>query len=234
MNRTTRLVATCFFVMVSTIAEATPILDANYQPSGAFGDGGSVVASIQTLGQTFTVGLTGLLTDVDVLFERYGAFGFTPPTQDDLLISIWTTSSGLPDARLTADVVIPIASIPIGLTSLQISEYAYVSAAFALPVTAGQVLAIVAMSNDPNYYAWYRSFAGTYAGGIGAYRTPVGAPWQVADGDDFPFRTYVDPAATAPVPEPTSLALVTSGAAAYIASRRRVRTRLRNARSPRM
>jgi hypothetical protein len=133
--------------------------------------------------QTFTVGVTGTLTRIDVLVAQL--FQAQP---EDLEITIFDTSSGAPHVALTTPVHLSPASVPIVLHVSNFSDYAYLSAAFALPVTAGDVLAIVVSTGPASEYYWAGVFAGGYPAGQ-LYRT-TSAAW-VPGSEDQAFRTFV-------------------------------------------
>ena len=119
--------------------------------------------------QTFTVGVTGTLTRVDVLVATL--FNQQP---EDLEITIFNTIGGAPGAALTAPFHISPASVPIAPHAATFDAYAYLSAQFALPVTAGDVLAIVVSTGASSQYYWAGVFGGGYPGGQ-LYRTTTNA-----------------------------------------------------------
>ena len=172
-------------------AIAIPVLDQSYDATTG---GGLIISTSQQGAQTFTVGITGLLTRVDVEVENF--FNATLP----LLLDVRPTIGGVPqeaDAPVLANASVAAAAVP--------NAFAFVTFTFApVPVTAGDVLAIVLMATagETGDYAWQDDFIGTYPGGIEYSRT-VGT-WAGQQQHDFGFRTFVEPAA---IPEPSSLAL---------------------------
>jgi hypothetical protein len=209
-------------------ADASPLLDAAWEPVGPLaGAGESFVSADQTLGQTFTVGITGVLTQVEVLFDRFAIeeFGFGSAT-DDLLISIWSTADGLPVTSLTSPVAFLASSAPTRTSagsSDDPSTYAWLSAAVSLPVKTGQVLAIVASSATPGTspFGWfsYSHDPSAYASGNGVL--VLDGAWGDAPSDDFAFRTFVEPQTSSlPVPEPGSILLLALGIGSVFSRRK--------------
>ena|SRR5262245_35569887 len=158
-----------------------------YQPQGC------PSAGVKGAAQTFTAGLSGLLTRVDLFLSKEN----------------WTTDAehmGIeiravdPNGSLLASSSIVLASaIPFE------PNYSWVSFTFAAPTTvsAGQVYAIVLPPDeaqnddyDPTY-RWPGPYDDVYAGGVtwDKYCNSSGEyPWQSYDfGSDRTFRTYVSP-----------------------------------------
>ena len=136
--------------------------------------------------QTFTVGATGTLTDVDVLVAQQ-SFLHT----EDLQITIFDTSGGAPHVAVTAPVHISPASVPVVAHPTTWSSYAYVRAAFQLPVTTGDVLAIVLSTGPGSQYYWAGRWTGGYPGG--QLYSNSGQQWTSAGTEDQVFRTFVAP-----------------------------------------
>jgi hypothetical protein len=167
-------------------ANGTPVLDQNHIITSSIAD---TPSDAQEVGQTFTVGITGTLTQIDVLLGR---FGFA---SGDAQLTVYSTASGFPSTSL-GFVSIPAASvptssptyIPVDLTSLNI------------PVTASDVLsfAVKNTGSGPYLMPYVSPPPPTYSGGSGVRRTlsvPPG-PWQNYSPErDFGFRNYVEPAA---------------------------------------
>jgi len=151
------------------------------------------IYSDQTLGQTFTAGMTGNLDQVDLDLE-YG----TAATVPTLTAMITSTSAGLPDATL-ATAVIPRSSVNTG-------SFAWTQVAIspAVPVTAGAQYAIVLVSPASeaggNAYSWATDFlVDSYAGGAAVVTN--GSGWALNNTrSDMAFKTYVAPPAP---PAPT-------------------------------
>lgn len=180
------------FALLHTMpSDASPIKDQAFEPSPP--DTIPTISPNRPWAQTFTVGLTGTLTGVDVLFAqifRTQALG--------LEVTIFDTVGGAPHAALTQPFRFSSAGVPIVFHPADFGGYAYLSARFSLPVTAGDVLAIVATTEPtsgpaPEYaeYYWAGAFAGGYPGG-NLYST-TGGPWFQAGAEDQAFRTFVAP-----------------------------------------
>jgi hypothetical protein len=134
--------------------------------------------------QTFTVGFTGTLTRVDVLVAQ-----LFNQQHEDLEITIFDTIGGAPRAALTAPFHISPASVPIAPHASTFDAYAYLGAQFALPVTVGDVLAIVVSTGSSSQYYWAGAFGGGYPVGK-LYRT-TSTTWSASGQQDQAFRTFV-------------------------------------------
>ena len=163
--------------------DAAPIKDQAFEPSPP--DTIPTIYSNYRWAQTFTVGLTGTLTGVDVLvaqmFNRQA---------DALEITIFDTINGAPHVALTAPVRLSPADVPIVFHPSDFGGYAYVNGKFSLPVTAGDVLAIVVSTGFSQYF-WAGTLAGGYPRGT-LYRT-TGGPWSPEGVEDMAFRTFMAP-----------------------------------------
>ena len=197
-------------ILVTTLpgpAAALPILDQEYDPTidRLLGIGqveGQADPDID-LAQTFTVGITGILTSVEVLIRRES--GIT----EDLLFDIRTIAGGVPTeadagANVLANTSLSAAGIPLA------SEFVSVDlSSFGLAVTAGEVLSIVLQSDGANpAYLWSGTAADGYAGG-GTFRRFLSIPatWGTTGAaSDLAFRTFVEP-----VPEPSTALLLMAG-----------------------
>ena len=126
------------WLLYAGIAQATPVVDQQFTPSGNFAR--LAVANDRTQIQTFTVGITGTLTSIDVRVSE------GPQTVEDLVLSLWSTNAaGLPQTQLAAASVASTdpafappefaALVPFDLTAAMV------------PVTAGELLAIELNSN---------------------------------------------------------------------------------------
>jgi hypothetical protein len=170
----------------------------------------------QTLAQTFTVGLPGLLSAIELdlacCLDRDGIVTFPA----DLVIEIRTT---LADGSPSGDVLVTTTARAESLSAGFFTFERISLSSAGLEVSPGQMLAIVLSSTAPamglfNPYAWALDTSGQYNRGSAYVKHADGF---VGAGDlDFGFKTYV--------PEPANLALMTLGLAA-MAGRRIVRSR---------
>ena len=93
------------FLFFATSAQALVILDQHHDPVGNFA--ALAVANDRSQIQTFTAGVTGFLSQVDVQVGR------SNDTFEDLVLSIWSTDlSGLPLSQLS------FASVPASASSV--------------------------------------------------------------------------------------------------------------------
>ena len=166
-------------------------------------------------GQTFTVGTAGLLTGLNV---QVGNFDTTPGTTTaDLVVSVRLTSGGMPGPSM-AVVHVPASSVPTGGFLGQPAWVNVDLSAYYLPVSAGQLLAVVvdstAIVGPSQGYFWFAgSNAADYPAGS-AWGHTVGYSWN-QDSFDFGFQDFVTP-----VPEPSLAALAFLGLLGLVATQR--------------
>lgn len=172
-------------VLFAGVALSAPVLDQQHAPVGNFG--ALAVASDRTVLQTFTVGIGGALTRIDVQVTRQ------PLTTHTLDFSLWSTdAAGRPRDLLAKASLAPSA---FG------APFTYPFVSFDLgagaPVAAGDVLAIALDSQEPNdlpppspstRYLW--QYGGQYLRGAAAVK--VGAA-VFPQAEDLHFRTFVVP-----------------------------------------
>ena len=183
-------------------ARITPSLDQVYDPTGATTITGAGFASTNTdqeRAQTFQVGITGVLTEVDVF-----AYRFFNTFNGDLILDIRGTQA---DGRPTSgsDQVLLTTTIPSASVGWQSSTYLPIDvSAFGLHVTQGEELAIVlhaasAPSADVTYQ-WWGAPNNPYANGTNYERVIGNHDWteDTFNNADLGFRTWVDAPAQAP------------------------------------
>jgi hypothetical protein len=204
MRALTRAIPLLGWLLFAGIVQAAPILDQQHTPSGNFP--AFAVANDRTQIQTFTVGITGIVTRIDVQVSR------EPLTVENLVLSLWSTdAAGLPKARLATESVAPTdhaftSTDPRPLIPLDLT-------AGAVEVTAGELLAIELNSNAANNppfnerYLW--EIGKQYDRGT-AY-TRIGS-FFFKQSEDFHFGTFV----TA-VPEAGTLVLLSTGLGGLLA-----------------
>lgn len=170
-----------WWLLLAGTVQAVPIVDQQHAPSGNFPS--LTVANDRMQIQTFTVGITGVLTRIDVQIEKGSQ------TVEDLVLSLWSTdAAGLPEDLLAA------ASVPASAIDPTFPFVSFDLGAEAVAVSAGELLAIVLSSdasNTPPFaerYEW--EIGGQYDRGT-AYILLNGT-FFIFD-DDFHFITYVEP-----------------------------------------
>jgi hypothetical protein len=189
-----RITACAGFILVGTsqVTTSAPILDQSFEPATlnrflgiAPGDSGA---------QTFTVGITGILSAVDVLVERNG--------DADLQFDIRPAANGVPvesDSMTLASVTVPASTVPLPASFLEFDL-----SSFGIPVSQGEVLAIVLSGNS----RWFGAPNDPYSPGAAYFRRFPDMPTftPVFDNLDVGFKTFVEP-----IPEPSALVLISVG-----------------------
>jgi hypothetical protein len=218
--RTLGALALAVVSFVFSPAARADVLDQSYL-GGPPGVDGSVDANATfTRGQTFTVGQTGTLSRVMLPLARNATV-----EGDSVTIDVRPTDeTGAPlleDGTALASVVFPSAAVPEIMDFGNLFEVDVSGA--AIPVTEGDVLAIVARSDVP--FGQGRQFAigavigGEYADGAAWIRSTGAWALQEQIPTDWGFETYVE------VPEPAGAALAVVALATVIGVRARVRSR---------
>jgi hypothetical protein len=171
------------------------VVDQSFVPSANT----TLVASVfdwSPKGQTFTVGIPGTLTEVDVYIARENH------ATSALMLGLLGTTAGVPDdGQQTLSLTpIPAASVSesLGWLSIDISSY-------GVTVAKGEVLAIELVGTTGNNdYQWYGDWRATYSGGNAFAKYPswasLGSDYQLG------FKTYVEP-----IPEPSGSLLLAIG-----------------------
>jgi len=210
------LLTLCWLFLPIFAAHAAPILDQHYEPVPGYSVG---TVGYNNWAQTFTPAATGSLTQVDLFISRDS--GNSGSLGGDLLFDVRPVeTNGLPvfaDTSALVSVRVPFEQVPIILNS---GDWFTVDLSFSgLTVNAGEKYAMVLRAEDPlapgGDFDWYGKSGtrstGPYGGGEMYFSNPANYDyWFVptfksAQG----FRTYVDASAT--VPEPASLILLSSG-----------------------
>jgi hypothetical protein len=176
-----------------TAVSSVPVLDQSnttFLTFGGAGAPGSAVTSGQTVAQTFTVGVSGSLTTIDLgLYKDPGTIGDV--TLEILPFSVFPTFDFSASLYSTT---IPITSIPLlttALTSIDVS-------AANLSVTSGEQLAIAlhrsaGPANSSPWVVWQDSDpASPYPGGSFFVFHPGFTQWLSVSGDHR-FQTWVSP-----------------------------------------
>jgi hypothetical protein len=168
----------------------------------------AAVVGPQSIGQTFTVGIAGLLSQINL--EIYKSTN----TVTDPTFNIEGTTGGAPDdTKVLYSTTIPLSSIPtfdtpppgtVPMTSIDVSSANIV-------VTPGEILALtlsrVGTPGSPPWLLWRQGIGG-YTGGNSYDSIPPGTPWTVDHSYEGGFQTFVS---SASVPEPSTAILAVIG-----------------------
>lgn len=176
--------------LASPLALAAEVLDQeNVFPNPSIGDHSNDVFQY---GQTFTVGVTGTLTRVEVYLAKIS--GIPPGVTENLVFRLYETSDGLPTTQMGTDLTLP----PSEVSGTAPEFESFDVSSFGIEVTEGDVLAFV-ITKSPNlsslgYVLPFQS-PGAYAGGQPVQRLLDATPtWEPVAGvpRDYGFRTYVE------------------------------------------
>jgi PEP-CTERM motif len=169
------------FLLLGETGFAAEMLDQQNDIVSGFGD--TVSAFSQELGQTFTVGIAGQLTRIEIYMAKISA-------SDSAVVTLFDTSGGLPSTALGTALVDSAAMSGTNYVSFDFSSY-------DLDVDVGDVLAFGMSSTAGGLYVWTYDPMNHYAAGDAIRRTVTMPPsaWAFEVGKDRKFKTYVDAAA---------------------------------------
>jgi hypothetical protein len=218
VNRVSKVVLAAMLALPCRPASADPILvDQSFLPArlNLF----TWVRDDVVAAQTFTVGVSGYLTRVELLLTHDTGLGSAMLDVRPTLGGVPVEDGALALAHALLSVTTNDRSAPTALVAADLS-------AFSIPVVRGDVLALVLQDPEAN---WWGQTNATYdrgelfirspSLGTATFTRPVGnSPNELPY--DLAFRTWVDPA---PIPEQGTLLLVSTGLACVAVRARRLR-----------
>lgn len=177
--------ATCALVALAAFAgraSAAGIVDQSYTPGGA--SASFFIESGQSIGQTFTAGITGTLTGVDVEIQSFGG----APSQS-VSLEIVGVAGGAPN---TSDVLATATIPPVDIPSS--AGFVHVDLGAGTSVTSGTQYAIFLSTTAPSCCSgnWATDSQAGYSGGAEGVINPSWADLS----NDMGFITYVQPSTT--------------------------------------
>lgn len=201
---------------LATAGQAAPLLDQEYDAFAAGADSAVLLNTNFAHAQSFTVGIAGQLTSMEIQIRRTN---LDPPISD-LTFDILPIQGGIPGGTPLASGSIASASVP----ELDFTDDSFVSVdltSFNLFVGVGEVLAIALEYLDSGSYNWLSTPVGNFYGAGAQFVSLPPGPFDIElVNGDLGFRTFVDPDATPPVPEPGTLASLAFGLLAFGFARR--------------
>ncbi len=207
----------------ASTANAAPILD----QSQTNDDFVNFLGPTSAIGQTFTVGIAGVLDRIDVqLRKTYPTQG--PAPDYDIEFTLQSLTGGLPSGTVLASATVNGNSLPeAGLAVTPMTMFDISGA--GINVAIGDMFAIVltaqgtgSETGDWNVFVSSGSGPDLYTGGSKLSGGP--GNWSTVGGD-FAFQTFVSEGAVVAVSEPASMAIVGIGLAGLLLVRRRTPAR---------
>ena len=193
-----KMLSTFLLLIMTTGSFAAPVLDQEY-------DEGIAGTASSFLAQTFTVGLGGILSRVEIAVSPI----------ENATFALLETMAGVPAPFDTA-------LITVALPDLEFDPFNFISinlSSFDVAVDVGDVLALAVGGGNVQWTAGVNDFVPTYAGGT-AFGSGDGTNWREISafgGADLHFRTFVG------VPEPTALVSLSFGLAGLGFARRKMK-----------
>jgi hypothetical protein len=151
-------------------------LDQSYTPTVNSTD---TVSTSESVAETFTVGIAGVLTDVEVPVSDSGS------PNAPIVVDITTLTAGAPNlSNVVGTGTIPASSLNGS------AQYVTTTLSLQPTVTVGEQLALVlTTTNTSGSYSWWDANVTGYAGGSAFERT--GGSWNALSGWDKAFATFV-------------------------------------------
>jgi hypothetical protein len=194
-------------------ASATVVIDQNFVTTDHPDNGTGLGITTTSLGQTFTVGVTGKLAAVEFNILKFS--GMT----GDVTVDIRSLAGGAPDSL--ASNALASATVANGdIATYGPSPYAWTTilvdfSAANIMVTAGDMLSFVLSSPIGQEFGVQTDYTDGYAGGSRWSQNGDGNAFDELADADLAFNTYVD------LPEPGTLAVFGLGLAGLAFARRR-------------
>jgi hypothetical protein len=216
------------------VARADPILvDQLVPPTGGGGLGCCIDGDY---GQTFTVGVTGILRTIGLPLSTPDVRGISGDFSGQLAIQLRPTLGGVPGDSVLAQMIVSKSSLPAGDDHGARFTFTTFFSGLDIPIEQGQQLAIVLtnVGHNGQNIRWVVDGTDSYTRGtpffqaredtgLAGDRGDVTAPWvpstNLNDGHfDFSFFTSVEPMG-AQTPEPGTILLLGTGTV-WLARRR--------------
>ncbi len=179
-------------VAVPQSAHAAETLD-QQQTSEAFGQTDNSVNSSQSIAQTFTAGMTGGLSRIDLVLNREA------DVAAPLFVELRNVVAGAPGNTILATEQIAASAVPVAG-----APFAFVSVPFgpAAAVQSGSQYAVVVHATSDDNYSVRGVYEGNPYGAGTMFSSPASPPaaWTEAPNFDLFFKTYVTPPVTPPAP----------------------------------